>query len=104
MVTLLVHAVATWLMAGVIWYTQIIHYPLLAQVGEAAFPSYQRANIRYTAWLVIPVMLVELATGLRLVFAGMPGIPPWQTWLGLGLLIILWASTVFWLGPMHTAL
>lgn len=30
---LLVHAAATWAMVGLVWFVQVVHYPLFAQVG-----------------------------------------------------------------------
>ena len=32
-VLLLVHAASTLFMAGVIWFVQVVHYPLMASVG-----------------------------------------------------------------------
>ncbi|MCK6525129.1 hypothetical protein L6R49_27300, partial [Myxococcota bacterium] len=30
---LLIHAAATWFMVGLIWFVQIVHYPLFSAVG-----------------------------------------------------------------------
>ena len=34
MLLLLLHAGATFFMCGLIWFVQIVHYPLFAQVGS----------------------------------------------------------------------
>ena len=42
---LLVHVVATLVMTGLIWFVQIVHYPLMAKVGRADFAEYERLHI-----------------------------------------------------------
>jgi hypothetical protein len=37
---LLVHGFATLYMTGLIWFVQLVHYPLFAQVGRHAHLSY----------------------------------------------------------------
>lgn len=61
---LLLQAAATWLMVGVIWYAQIVHYPLLARVGPDSVAAYQALNMGRTGGVVIPAMLTEIATAL----------------------------------------
>ena len=43
---LLIHVAATLAMSGVIWFIQIVHYPLLTLVGAAGFTTYEAAHIR----------------------------------------------------------
>lgn len=53
-------------MTGIIWFVQIVHYPLFSRVGGDAFQRYELENTRVTTWVVAPLMLVEVATGLLL--------------------------------------
>lgn len=53
------HAGATWFMTGLIWFVQIVHYPLMGAVPGDAFRVYQELHQRRTTWIVGPVMLVE---------------------------------------------
>jgi sterol desaturase/sphingolipid hydroxylase (fatty acid hydroxylase superfamily) len=61
---------ATWFMVGLIWFVQVVHYPLFAAVpaGEP-FAAYHRQHVRRTTWVVAPVMLVELVTAVALLLA-----------------------------------
>lgn len=59
---LLAHAAATWAMVGLIWFVQVVHYPLFAAVDAAESPVYARLHQRRTTWVVGPPMLVERAT------------------------------------------
>ncbi|MEY4607349.1 MAG: hypothetical protein RLY45_2109, partial [Actinomycetota bacterium] len=35
------HLVATMFMVGLIWFVQVVHYPLMAAVGEQQFVAYE---------------------------------------------------------------
>lgn len=95
------HLIATAFMAGVIVFVQIVHYPLMASVGEASFVEYERGHTVRTGWVVVPAMVTELATAALLVAA------PAQTgvnavaWVGLGLLGVVWTSTALLQAPAH---
>lgn len=98
---LFIHAGATFAMVGLIWFVQIVHYPLLGRVGRAGFPKYAQLHQRRTTWVVAPIMMTELATGLWLVVAPLPSLPTWQSWTGLALLAAIWSSTACLQVPLH---
>lgn len=99
--TLLVHAAATLFMTGVIWFVQLVHYPLFAGVDAASFCAYEREHQRRTTWVVAPAMLVELATAAAIVALR----PTWTlAWLGVALVALLWALTAFVQVPCHQRL
>jgi hypothetical protein len=50
---LLLQAAATLFMTGVIWFVQVVHYPLMARVGAAGFPDYEAAHARLTGYVVV---------------------------------------------------
>ena len=102
--TLLMHAVATLYMVGLIWFVQLVHYPLAGQVGAEAFVAYQKAHMDRTAFAVGPAMLTELATVIVLLWRCPPEIPAWAPWVGAALLLGIWASTALLQVPLHHAL
>ena len=63
---LLAHVAATAAMTGLIWFVQLVHYPLFARVGVADFTAYEREHVRRTGLLVAPLMLLEALTAPRL--------------------------------------
>ena len=101
---LLVHAAATLIMVGVIWVVQVVHYPLFARVGSDAFPAYHAAHNVLTSWVVLPTMLVELAASALLVVARPLDIPLVWALLGLGLVGVVWFSTLLLQVPQHRRL
>ena len=101
-VMLLAHVGATWFMVGLIWFVQIVHYPLMGKVGPDYFVAYERSHTILTTFVVGPQMMVELATAVLLIFSMKSMQSFW--WINLALLIIVWASTFFIQVPLHNAL
>lgn len=101
----IVHAGATWFMVGLIWFVQVVHYPLMGSVPDQAGTSYARSHQRRTSWIVAPVMLIEAITAAALFwhplgrFNGTP-----LLWTGLSLLLVIWISTFGVLVPLHERL
>ena len=92
---LLANAAATIFMTGLIWFVQVVHYPLFAAVGVAEFPAYSRAHQQWTTLVVGPPMLVEALTAALLLGSRPAGVPSWSAWVGLGLVAIIWLSTPY---------
>ena len=91
-------------MAGLIWFVQVVHYPLFSAVGKDDFVTYETAHINLTSRVVGPIMAVEGITaliipGLNRSWSGMilPG-------FGLVLLAVIHASTVLLQVPAHRTL
>lgn len=59
---ILFNAASTLMMTGVIWFVQVVHYPLFAEVGRAEFAQYEASHSGLTTLIVAPLMLVELIT------------------------------------------
>ena len=56
---LLAHLAATLIMVGVIWFVQVVHYPLFSRVGPEKFSLYTEAHPRLATYVVGPPLLVE---------------------------------------------
>ena len=100
---LLAHVGATLAMGGLIWFVQVVHYPLLGRVGTEHFTDYHADHRRLTGSVVIPIMSLEMATGVWLVVQ--PGsLSAALVWLGFGLLCIVWTATATLQVPQHRVL
>ena len=100
----LAHVGATLFMVGLIWFVQIVHYPLFGRVGGDGFADYSTAHSRLTGLVVGPPMLVEAATAAALVARPPGSVPFWLPLLGLVLLAVVWLSTAFLQSPQHGVL
>jgi hypothetical protein len=87
---LLVNAATTFFMVGVIWFVQIVHYPLFSSVGEAAFSEYERHHARRTGWVVAVPMLLELGTAIAMVWVIGGALAWWAEPAGGRLVAGLW--------------
>lgn len=100
----IMHLGSTLFMVGLIWFIQIVHYPLFGSVGNAQFTNYESQHTSLTSFVVGPPMLIEIATALALIWFRPVGIPGWQVWTGIGLVAVIWLSTAFLQVPYHETL
>ena len=100
---LLTHVFATVFMTGLIWFVQIVHYPLFASVGREQFRTYEQLHQRLTTWVVGPVMLIELATAVLLLKFS-PEKASGLIRIGLGLIGLIWVATATLSVPAHNSL
>ena len=89
-------------MAGLIWFVQVVHYPLFHQISDTKSIDYAFQNQRRTAWIVGMPMFVEGITTLWLFFDPINGrlLPL----IGGLALIKIHASTIFLQVPKHAQL
>ena len=88
-------------MAGIIWYVQLVHYPLFAEVGADTWFTYHADHERRTGWVVAPLMIVELTSAAAIViFGGHGGLAV----AGLLLAATTWVLTFALAVPLHRRL
>lgn len=91
-VFLVIQVAVTWLMVGLICYSQFIHYPLYKKIKEG-FVEYERAHIRRTAYLIGPLMLIEAISAVILVGVVSTSIMTKLAVINLVLLVFIWLAT-----------
>jgi hypothetical protein len=101
---LMIHLGATVFMTGVIWFVQVVHYPLFSVLGRSEFPRYAKRHAAQTTWIVAPLMLVELATALFLFWIRPADVSTATLAIGLSLLAVIWISTALVQVPCHDRL
>ena len=99
-----VNLAATCAMVGLIWFVQVVHYPLFGLVGERGFGDYSRANQRRTAWVVGPLMIVEVAAAAALVTDPPSTLGRALPSVGLIILVAIHACTAIVQIPGHRAM
>ena len=99
----LIHLGSTWFMVGLIWLIQVVHYPLFARVGKDQFVLYEREHSRLITFIVAPLMLMELGSGVGvglLLFQSYP-----IAMIGNAILLAaIWISTFAIHVPLHQKL
>ena len=102
--------VSTLFMTGLIWFVQIVHYPLFATVyantNGSGFRLYEERHATRTGWVVFPPMFVELATALGALFPGLrPAFVSKEVAIASAILVILiWLSTGLLQVSLHNRL
>jgi hypothetical protein len=100
-VALLAALGATWTMVGVIWFVQVVHYPLLAMVGVDRAPEIAVEHQRRTGFVVGLPMAVEGVSTLLLLATRPAGVFWILPWVAAVLLAVALGCTVMISVPLH---
>lgn len=100
----MLHLASTLFMLGVIWFVQVVHYPLFAKTGADAFPAYEQAHATLTTWVVATPMLVEATTAGLLLWLRPEGLSNFQCVAGVVLVAVIWLATMRLQVPCHRLL
>lgn len=98
---LIVQLFSTLYMTGLIWFVQLVHYPMLANVPAESFVEFERIHQARTSWAVGPPMLLELVTAVMMFWWRPAGMPLWIPVAGAALLLVVDGSTAIFFGPQH---
>jgi predicted outer membrane lipoprotein len=100
-IVLLFNLLSTWTMVGVIWFVQVVHYPLLVVVPVESAASVAVEHQRRTGWVVGAPMALEGVTTLALLVLVPEGVVWFVPWLaGIPLAVAL-GATIFLSVPRH---
>jgi hypothetical protein len=102
-ILLIVQAIASSAMCGIIWFVQVVHYPLFGRVRDAG-REFAVESQRRTQRVVIPFMLAEAVAAAAIAWAPPVNVPRPLAVAGLVALAILWLSTMFVQMPLHARL
>ncbi len=100
----LAHLASTLGMVGLIWFVQVVHYPLFSSVDRHTFPSFERRHVALTTWVVAPLMFVEAVSSAWLVWHRPAFIHQSTIYWGALWLGIAWVSTALLQVPCHKLL
>lgn len=98
----IVNLVSTAVMVGVIWTIQIVHYPFFHRVDKQDFSRHMDNHREKISYIVMPVMLAELASAIGLVMLQTQFQNEFMT--GLIFLLLTWISTAVIQVPSHSKL
>ena len=93
--------ISAFLLTGVIWTIQIVHYPSFHYIDKLSFTNFHNFHERRISIIVMPLMLIELITSIALYIHNM-----WSIVFTLNLLVVvlIWCSTFFVQVPIHSIL
>src|SRR5947207_175918 len=94
----------TWFLVGLIWFLQVVHYPLFkAAATEKDFGIYEKAHTPLALQVIFPAMVLEMVTATLLVMAPLRPhlMSGGEALFGLLLVAGVWISTTFLVAPAH---
>ncbi len=100
-VILMAQAVASGAMCGLIWFVQVVHYPLFAAITGDHSRDFAVEHQRRTTPVVLPFMLVELVSAAAIAVWPPAGVSRGLAAAGLALVVVIWLSTFLLQVPLH---
>lgn len=100
---LIIQLVLTFFLNGVIWFLQVVHYPLYYKIKEG-FHSYEKHYLKRAVFLMSPIMFLELITAILLVSTAKPSMAVKLASANLIFLVINWLSTFILQNTEHQKL
>ena len=95
------NVISAFLLTGVIWTIQIVHYPSFHYIDKMSFTNFHHFHERRISIIVMPLMLIELTTSTALYINNMSSI---VFALNLLIVVLIWCSTFFVQVPIHSIL
>jgi hypothetical protein len=102
--SVIIHLATTAALTGIIWFVQLVHYPLFAWADRDRFAEFEARHAAATGRVVAPLMILELVGAVWLVVRPVTAFGSPTTWTGLGLVILIWLSTFAIQVPCHRRL
>lgn len=96
-----IHLFSTLFMTGLIWVIQILHYPSYDFIDGNKFTDYQQFHTTRITYIVGPMMLIEVFTGVYLTVVNDWALLFTLNFLGLG---VIWLTTLVFSIPSHNKL
>ncbi len=101
---LLANLILSACLTGLIWFVQIVHYPIFRKVPASHFAAYHAAHTLTTGQVVALPMLVELGIGGWLALQPVPATLRWVHYAAYACVILIWAVTFGVAVPLHNRL
>jgi len=96
------HLISTSMMVAIIWIVQILHYPTFLFIDKEHYTKFQQFHMNKISYIIVPLMLVELISGLSILFT-VENIQ-FSFYVSLSLLILIWLITGLFFTKFHSEL
>ncbi len=96
------HLISTSMMVAIIWIVQILHYPTFLFIDKERYTEFQQFHMNKISYIIVPLMLVELISGLSILFT-LENIQ-FSFYVSLSLLILIWLITGLFFTKFHSEL
>tara|TARA_B000000475_G_C15848538_1_gene387048 strand:- start:125 stop:499 length:375 start_codon:yes stop_codon:yes gene_type:complete len=90
------------MMVAIIWIVQILHYPTFKFIDQKRYEEFQDFHMKRISYIIIPIMLVELSSGVIVLIIDSSLYTPFG--VSLMLLIFIWILTALLFSKVHAYL
>ena len=97
-----IHLISTSMMVAIIWIVQILHYPTFKLIDQKKYEEFQDFHMKRISYIIIPIMLVELSSGVIVLILDSSLYTLFAA--SLMLLIFIWILTALLFSKVHAYL
>jgi hypothetical protein len=97
---ILINLLSTFMLTGLIWTIQIIHYPSFKYISPNKFPDFMIFHMNNITYIVMPLMLLELMSASYLLISIFSTV----TIINFVFVLFIWLSTCLLSIPCHNKL
>lgn len=90
------------IMVGIIWIIQLIHYPSFKYISPKKYFKFQKLHMNKISLIVMPVMLVEIISGVYILLYVFPGNKVYA--FSILMLVFIWLITALYFSKVHSEL
>ena len=103
MFLLLMHACVTFLLTGLIWVIQLVHYPIFQFLDSQSYSKAMTFHQQRISIIVVPLMVFELLSGLYLAYAQWAPLARFHS-INMALIVLIWIHTFGIMVPFHKSI
>lgn len=103
-VVVLLQIISTFLLTGLTWYVQLVHYPLFHFIPKADFKQFHLGHVTRTNLIVLTFLPIEVFTSAITAYYGFPGLSHNQWILGFLVSVAICLCTIVIQMPLHAKL
>ena len=97
-----IHLISTSMMVAIIWIVQLLHYPTFKFIDQSKYEVFQGFHMRRISYLIIPIMLIELGSGVVILILNSTLYSPFG--FSMLLLVFIWVLTALLFSKVHSSL
>lgn len=100
MILIIFHAIVTFVLTGLIWVIQLVHYPMFQFLDLKNHSKAMQFHQQRISLIVVPLMLFELISGVYLAYSQWAILSGFHA-INIALLLIIWVHTFGLMVPFH---
>jgi hypothetical protein len=103
-IILVLQSFLTYVLTGLAWNMQLVHYPLFSYVDRDRFCDFLKKHQKRSSYIMVPFMVLECFLSILTLVVAPAGMGRIAAYTLLALVLVIWFSTFCFQVPEHSTL